>query len=233
VIRVQSIIRKHARQGFAVIIVGEKDHPEVVGLLGYAGSRGHVVASIEELEALPAFDQAILVAQTTQNTAFYETVRNWAARRHPHYKCSTPSATPPRSARRRSSSWRPPWMPSSWSGGARAATPGASTKLPARAANRPYHVESEADLNGIDIRRLLAARTIGISAGASTPNWVIRKVIVGLETMLFRHRSPFTRRLHTMMHTALLTNLIVAVAAGGCATRPRSFRRSAATFRLC
>ena len=53
VIKVQSIIRKHARQDFASIIVGDKNHPEVIGLLGYAGDSGYVVGSLEELEALP------------------------------------------------------------------------------------------------------------------------------------------------------------------------------------
>ena len=42
VIKVQTIIRKHAQKGYASIIVGDKDHPEVVGLLGYAGGHGYV-----------------------------------------------------------------------------------------------------------------------------------------------------------------------------------------------
>ncbi|UCH20437.1 MAG: 4-hydroxy-3-methylbut-2-enyl diphosphate reductase, partial [Deltaproteobacteria bacterium] len=63
VIKVQTIIRKHARKNYASIIVGDKDHPEVIGLLGYAGEKGHVVGSLEELNALPAFDKAIIVAQ--------------------------------------------------------------------------------------------------------------------------------------------------------------------------
>ena len=46
VIKVQTIIRKHAQKGYAVIIIGDKDHPEVVGLLGYAGKHGHVADSL-------------------------------------------------------------------------------------------------------------------------------------------------------------------------------------------
>jgi len=68
VIKVQTIIRKHAKKDYASIIIGDKDHPEVVGLLGYARNQGYVVDSMDELEALPAFDNAIIVAQTTQNT---------------------------------------------------------------------------------------------------------------------------------------------------------------------
>ncbi len=209
------IIRKHARLGFAVIIVGEKDHPEVVGLLGYAGSRGHVVASIEELEALPAFDQAILVAQTTQNTAFYETVRNWAGRRHPHYKVFDTICDSTEKRQQEVQQLAASVDAVIVVGGRTSGNTRRLYEIACQSGKPAYHVESEADLNRIDISRILAARTIGISAGASTPNWVIRKVIVGLETMLFRHRSPLHKAAHAMMQAALLTNLAVAVAAGG------------------
>jgi 4-hydroxy-3-methylbut-2-enyl diphosphate reductase IspH len=51
----------------------------VVGLVGYAGDSGVVVSSMAELDALPAFDQAIIVAQTTQNIRFYDQVKAWAS----------------------------------------------------------------------------------------------------------------------------------------------------------
>ncbi len=86
VIKVQTIIRKHAKKDYAVIIIGDKDHPEVIGLLGYARDNGHVVGDMEELAALPAFDNAIIVSQTTQNARLLESVINWAAENHPHYK---------------------------------------------------------------------------------------------------------------------------------------------------
>ncbi|MFO7709214.1 MAG: 4-hydroxy-3-methylbut-2-enyl diphosphate reductase [Desulfobacterales bacterium] len=215
VIRVQSIIRKHARLGFAVVIVGEKDHPEVVGLLGYAGRLGHVVASLEELEALPAFDQAILVAQTTQNTAFYEQVREWAARRQPHYKVFDTICDSTEKRQEEVQQLAAAVDAVVVVGGRESGNTRRLYEIARRSGKPCFHVESEADLSGIDVGRLLAARTIGISAGASTPNWVIRKVIVGLETMLFRNRSALHRAVHAALHTALLTNLVVSLAAGG------------------
>ena len=86
VIKVQTIIGKHAGQGYASIIIGDENHPEVVGLLGYAGKKGCVVNSLAALEALPAFESAIIVAQTTQDSHFFQEVRQWATRRYPHYK---------------------------------------------------------------------------------------------------------------------------------------------------
>jgi len=79
VIKVQSIIARHARQGHAVIIIGDRTHPEVKGLLGYAGENGYVADSIAALNSLPVFDRAIIVAQTTQNTDLFRRVTAWAA----------------------------------------------------------------------------------------------------------------------------------------------------------
>jgi 4-hydroxy-3-methylbut-2-enyl diphosphate reductase len=76
-------------------------------------------------------------------------------------------------------------------------------------------VESEADLSDIDPNAVGAARTIGITAGASTPNWVIRQVYLTLETMVFRRKSGWHKALYTLMRAALLSNLYVSLGAAG------------------
>ena len=43
VAHVQAIIRKHAAAGFTVLIAGDREHPEVNGLLGFAGEAGIVL----------------------------------------------------------------------------------------------------------------------------------------------------------------------------------------------
>lgn len=60
------IVKKYARQRCAVVILGDKNHPEVVGPLGYAGKDSFVVNAINELDSLAAFEKAIIVAQSTQ-----------------------------------------------------------------------------------------------------------------------------------------------------------------------
>ncbi|HOP35517.1 MAG TPA: hypothetical protein PL090_04275, partial [Syntrophales bacterium] len=53
VARVQGIIRKHHGQGHTILILGDRDHPEVTALLGYAGGRGVVINGTEDLRGLP------------------------------------------------------------------------------------------------------------------------------------------------------------------------------------
>ena len=62
VIKVQNIIKNYAKQGYASIIIGDRDHPEVIGLLGYAGEKKVVIGSMEELTKIPLFEKAIIVA---------------------------------------------------------------------------------------------------------------------------------------------------------------------------
>jgi 4-hydroxy-3-methylbut-2-enyl diphosphate reductase len=215
VIRVQSIIRKHARQNHAVIIVGDKDHPEVVGLLGYAGGHGHVVAGVEELDRLPAFEKAIIVAQTTQNTRLFTAVKDRAARRHPHYRVfeTICDSTEKRQAevQRLAESVDAVVVV----GGRESGNTQRLFEIARQTGKPAFHVENEADLAGIDMNTLNAVRTIGITAGASTPNWVIRKVYMALETMVFQRKSGWRKSLYTAMRAALLTNLYVSLGAAG------------------
>jgi len=215
VIRVQSIIRKHARQSHAIIIVGDKDHPEVIGLLGYAGANGHVVAGVEELNRLPAFENAIIVAQTTQNTRLYAAVREWAARHHPHYKIFDTICDS--TERRQSEVQR---LAESVDavvvvGGRESGNTQRLYEIARRTGKPAFHVESEADLSGIDLNALRSIQTIGITAGASTPNWVIRKVYMTLETMVFKRKSGWHKTIYSFLRAALLSNLYVSLGAAG------------------
>ena len=62
-----------SEEGYTVVIVGEVEHPEVQGIVSYSGGAVvHVVANAEQAAALPRMKKAGLVAQTTQ---LYENLR--------------------------------------------------------------------------------------------------------------------------------------------------------------
>ena len=47
VARVQAIIRYHTKKGYTAVIVGDEDHAEVIGLMGYSKGQVHVIQSAE------------------------------------------------------------------------------------------------------------------------------------------------------------------------------------------
>ncbi len=214
VIKVQTIIRKHAKKGYAAIIIGDKDHPEVIGLLGYAQQNGHVIGTLEELEALPAFDNAIIVAQTTQNTQFFETVKGWTAVRYPHYKVYNTICDS--TERRQAEVKRLAEIVDVVIvvGGRNSGNTRRLVEIAIETGKPAYHIESESDLATIDLDVLGAAGHIGITAGASTPNWIIKKVYRALEALQIKRKTNWRRFLFGLQRGLLLTNIYVSLGAG-------------------
>jgi len=214
VIKVQTIIRKHAKKNYAAIIIGDKDHPEVIGLLGYARQKGYVIGTMEELEELPAFENAIIVAQTTQNIQFFDAVKNWTAANHPHYKIYNTICDS--TERRQAEVKRLAETVDAVIvvGGRNSGNTRRLTEI-ARGTGKPaYHIESESDLKAIDLEVLSSARHIGITAGASTPNWIIKKVSRALEALQVKRKNNWRQIIFGLQRGLLLTNIYVSLGAG-------------------
>jgi len=74
VARVQAIIRYQTKKGKTAVIIGDRDHPEVVGLLGYAGDRAYVINQSNDVFNIPEREKVFVVAQTTQDTRTYQEI---------------------------------------------------------------------------------------------------------------------------------------------------------------
>lgn len=211
VVKVQSIIKRHARNGYGVIIVGDADHPEVVGLLGHAGERGYVVKTLQELAALPRFDDAIIVAQTTQNNTFYAEVAAWAAEHHPHY---TVFETICDSTDKRQNEVRRIARVADAVIVVGGKSSGNTRRLAeiVKASGKPvYHVETEAEL---DSGQLARAQIIGITAGASTPSWITKRIIRAVEQIPLQGEQGWRSHFLRLQRFLLLTNIYLALGAG-------------------
>ncbi len=66
VLRAQRFTKQLADEGYKVIILGTPEHPEVVGLVGFAGPDYTIVETKDEWERLPKMKKAGVVSQSTQ-----------------------------------------------------------------------------------------------------------------------------------------------------------------------
>lgn len=211
VVRVQTIIHKYAKQGYASIIIGDRDHPEVIGLLGHAGEKGYAINNINDLDSLPAFDKAIIVAQTTQSVSFFKEVEKWANSKFPHYKifntiCDSTSKRQSEVSRLAESVDAIVVV-----GGKNSGNTQRLAEIAGQSGKPAYHIESESEL---DLNALASARCIGITAGASTPNWIIKRVYRTLEMLPFKKEKSWRKIIFTIQRTLLLTNIYVSLGAG-------------------
>jgi (E)-4-hydroxy-3-methyl-but-2-enyl pyrophosphate reductase len=210
VIKVQSIIRKHSRQGYAIIIIGDRDHPEVKGLLGYAGQNGHVAETIEQLEGLPVFDKAIIVAQTTQNTGFFDQVKSVAATRFAHYQIFDTICDS--TEKRQFEVKRLAALVDAVIvvGGHNSGNTKRLAEIAAETGKPAFHIETEAEL---DPKALAGFKSLGITAGASTPNWIIKRVYRAIETLPGATGTSLGNLLFSIQRALLLTSLYVSIGA--------------------
>ena len=207
VAKVHAVIKKHARRGFNTVIVGDADHAEVIGLLGYTENRGRVINRPEQVAELPEnWDKVLLVAQTTQNEEVFGEIRAHFLKRYPHgvVKNTICDSTQQRQAEVRQMCSQVEAMVVV--GGYHS---GNTLRLAdvARECGIPtYHVETEAELNRQEMARY---SNVGVSAGASTPNWIIRSVVQFLESVQ-PESSGFRYKLKRVLELLAYANAYVA-----------------------
>ena len=171
--KVQKIAHERYLNEDQVLILGNKAHPEVIGILGWAGEKGIAFADISELDLESLRGKNItLVSQTTENVAKFERaaqVLKGVAGNLAVYNTIC-NATQERQNDAKELAKKVDAMVVI--GGKNSAN---TQKLVSLCSEwtPTYHVESAHDLTP----QIFRAGQIGVTAGASTPDWIIREVI--------------------------------------------------------
>lgn len=224
--RVQLAIEKHVNKGYTAIILGNRQHAEVVGLLGYAGSNGYTISGLEELAALPTVDKAIVVAQTTQDAGLFEEIKAWLKKNRPHYKVIN-TICPATKNRQNEVEQMAHFVDAMVVIGGYNSGNTKRLALVAEKNNCPaYHVETG---EALDLDRLLSNRHIGITAGASTPNWITKDIYRKIEAAHYQSRGKTVGQLFFLIHLLLFTNIYLALGAAALCYGAAVLRQAACT----
>jgi 4-hydroxy-3-methylbut-2-enyl diphosphate reductase len=181
VARVQAVIKGYARRGYHIVIVGDGDHAEVIGLMGYTDGLGTVISEPEDVERMPPeWRHVLLVAQTTQNEGIFEEIQKRFRHRYPEgvVKNTICGATQERQAEVRKLAAQVDAMVIV--GGYHSGNTLRLAQVARDCGVPTYHVETEEEL---DAERMSAYSSVGVSAGASTPPWIIHSVARFLENL--------------------------------------------------
>jgi 4-hydroxy-3-methylbut-2-enyl diphosphate reductase len=175
-------VRSHAQKGYEVVIFGDPNHPEAIGLLGYAGEHGHVVQTKEDIDQLPAFANGVaMVSQSTMFSHEFEELASYLAGTYPELLVfdTVCGATKERQADLQ-------WLVDEGAevvvviGGRHSANTKKRAKLAAMKERTTFHVETAEEL---DLEALSAFEVVGVTAGASTPDFIIDSVCEKLESL--------------------------------------------------
>ncbi|MBI4633341.1 MAG: 4-hydroxy-3-methylbut-2-enyl diphosphate reductase [Deltaproteobacteria bacterium] len=213
VAHVQAIIKKHAARGYTTLIIGDKGHPEVNGLMGYTCSRGIVISTPEEVDSLPDLDKVCVVAQTTQNTELFNDTVKKIRTKFPH---AVVFYTICDSTEKRQTEIKD--LASHMDavvivGGKNSANTRRLASLAESRGIPAFHIETAEELNQLPLEGF---EKIGVSAGASTPNWIIDRVVDSI-TSYQAGGGNNTRRFFKAWLFTVRTDIYSALGAGGLA----------------
>lgn len=211
VAKVQSIIKKYSSQGSHTVITGDRDHAEVRGLISYARHGATVVSDPDELESIPQAGSYLVVSQTTFDRDVFLSIARRMVESHPG---STVVDTICDATRLRQDDVIQGIDEGIDTLVVVGGKNSANTKRLARIGRdrniRTFHVETEHELSKNDFRN---SRHVLVTAGTSTPGWIINNVLDRLYTIQFSVRNLFTRILFTVTEFTVRSNLLASAGA--------------------
>ncbi len=205
--KVQRIVEEHASRGDLCVVVGDRGHAEVEAVLSFADGAGHVVAGPEEVDQLPPAEQVIVVAQTTQDEEVFR--RTVAAIRKRYGECRAFETICRSTARRQAEVRKMADQVDAMVvvGGHNSANTRRLADISSAAGVPTYQVETEDELA---IDEILRHRRVGLTAGASTPNWMIRKVVLRLLEEHRRRSRPVRHFARKVVGALIYSNFYTA-----------------------
>ena len=174
----QQICQEMSEAGYDIIIFGDEAHPEIKGVKSYATYGAIVVTCASDLEDLKLKERVALVAQTTRKVEDYMEVANYLIPRHKEVRVFNTicNATFENQEAVRKISKKADIM--IVIGGKNSSNTKQLHSIAQDNTYDSYHIEDENDL---DYTWFKEKNFCGISAGASTPDWIIQNVVNSIE----------------------------------------------------
>jgi len=170
----QEIVEEMSKEGYDIVIYGDKSHPEIQGVMSYSvHDRVFIVLSVEELKNIKLKDKIITIAQTTRKIQDYLNIVNFLIKNYKEVRVFNTicNATFENQDAVKELSMEVDIM--IIIGGKNSSNTKQLYNI-AKEYAESYLIENE---NEIDPKWFKNKKTCGVSAGASTPEWLVEKII--------------------------------------------------------
>ena len=173
--KIQKLVYQKYKEGYQIIIIGDKNHPEIIGINGWCNNSAFIIDNEEQVNTLPETQKSIcVVAQTTFIRVKWEKIIQSLNKRFENVlKFDTIcNATDKRQAEAEKISKEVDLV--LVIGGESSSNTNKLYEICKANCKRTYKIQTASDIPPVDIKKI---KKIGITAGASTPDWVIKEVI--------------------------------------------------------
>jgi len=187
VARIHRLISEHVGNGYHIVIFGDPGHAEVEGLLGHAGGKGHMISQLEDVIRLPDISPVCLVSQSTQLPVAYSRIAEAVRGRFPDAIVLDTICKSTKQRQEELVEMAAKVDAFVVVGDTHSANTRRLVELGQTLGRPTFHIQTR---DQIDRDSMAGFRVIGLTAGASTPSFVLDDVRGALEQICSEAPRP-------------------------------------------
>lgn len=179
--KIHRLVRDKQQEGYTVVIAGDREHPEVIGINGWCGNRAFIAGGPEDIERFTdQCDNCCLVSQTTLTKEKFESIYNKLKEKCKNVVkfdtiCNATSSRQEEAEKIAKQSDMVLVI-----GSRKSSNTQKLFEISKKYCSETYLVETYGDLPPINKEKI---KTLGITAGASTPERIIKEVIERMDEL--------------------------------------------------
>ncbi len=208
--KIHNIVKREIAKGRKIIIAGEAGHPEVIGILGFTGGGGAVINGTDEMPGFAPDEKISVVAQSTQELERFEAIITELKKKYKDIEIFNTICDATRKRQQEAADLSHKVDLMVIVGGRNSGNTRRLAEV-ARASNTPtILIETEDELTP---DMFSGKKNIGITAGASTPNWMIRNVAQKIEEISYESRPRPLRFLKKTINFLIDSDVYIGICA--------------------
>jgi 4-hydroxy-3-methylbut-2-enyl diphosphate reductase len=184
--RIQRLVEALAKEEEEIVIVGNKNHPEIRGLIGYSRGKGIIVESEAEVKKMPNKKRRAVLVQSTQDMSLFQKVAAALLEKTEELKVFNTICRSTQTRQKSTSELASRVDTLFIIGGKNSSNTHKLYQISKRVLPNTHFIENSAQITS---EMLKGAKKIGLSGGASTPPEAIEDAVVRIE-------SNFERQIH-------------------------------------
>ncbi len=179
----QNIVAQMSEEGYSIVVFGDKNHPEIKGVISYAKDprNAFVVIDEAELEGLPILSKVAIVSQTTRKPEDFLKVVNKLILAHKEVRVFNTICNATFENQDAAADLAKDADVMIVIGGKHSSNTKQLHSICKTYCEDSYLIENESEL---EPEWFEGKKLCGISAGASTPDWIVQNVIDGIEKII-------------------------------------------------
>lgn len=181
---IQKLVELLAKNKEEIIIVGNKEHPEIKGLIGFSRGRGIIVENEDQVKSLPNRKKRSVLAQSTQDLYLFEKIVAALIEKTKELKVYNTICRSTQTRQKSTSELASYVDTLIIVGGKNSSNTNKLYQISKRILPNTHFIESA---DQITSKMLKGAKKIGLSGGASTPPKAIQEAVIKIKAN-FKHK---------------------------------------------